>query len=89
MRNNIVSGLGTKLLLEEIVKVDHYSPTSALCWLRWKFVPAQGSEFEGRGWGMVNVYGFRVTEGEEEGWEFVLRDQEVQGIRGVTGKTFE
>lgn len=91
MRNNIASGLGTKLVLEAVEKVEGYAPTSALCWLRWRFEPAAGSAFAGRGWGMVNVYGFRAGDGEGEGdgWEFVLRDQEVDAMRAVTGGTFE
>lgn len=91
MRNNITTGLGTKLILEEIEKVEVYSENSAVCWLRWRFEPAKGSEFEGRGWGFVGVYGFRAGSrpGDGDGWEFVLRDQEVENMRAVTGRTFE
>lgn len=90
MRNNITSGLGTKLLLEKIEKIEVYSETSALCWLHWSFHPQAGSEFEGRGWEFTNIYGYRAeSDGKKEGWEFVVRDQEVNEIVRVTGKSFE
>jgi hypothetical protein len=89
MRNNISTGLGTKLVLDEIEKIETYSEISALCWLRWTFVPQAGSEFEGRGWTFTNIYGYRRTDGGEEGWEFVVRDQEINECVKVTGKSFE
>jgi hypothetical protein len=89
MRNNITTVLGTKLVLEEIVKIEAYSESSALCWLKWTFVPQAGSEFEGKGWTFTNVYGYRRTACGEEGWEFVVRDQEINECVKVTGKTFE
>ena len=90
MRNNISTRLGTKLILENIEKVVAYSDTSALCWLHWSFHPQAGSEFEGRGWTFTNIYGYRAaTEGQREGWEFVVRDHEVNEVKRVTGKTFE
>ena len=89
MRNNIVSGLGTKLVLETIDAIQVYSDTSAFCWLTWTFHPQAGGEFEGRGWTFTNVYGYRAESVEGgAGWEFVVRDQEVDAIRRVTGKTF-
>jgi hypothetical protein len=89
MRNNIKTGLGTKLVLDEIEKIEPYSEGSALCWLRWTFVPQVGSEFEGRGWTFTNIYGYRRTDDGEEGWEFVVRDQEINECVKVTGKSFE
>ena len=90
MRNNISTGLGTKLVLERIEKIEAYSDTSALCWLHWSFHPQQGSEFEGRDWYFTNIYGYRAaTESKTEGWELVVRDQEVNEIMRVTGNTFE
>lgn len=90
MRNNIFTGLGTKLILETIEKIVPYSETSALCWLRWSFHPQEGSEFEGRGWTFTNIYAFRAASADlRAGWEFVVRDQEVNEIRRVTGRTFE
>ena len=92
MRNNIRTGLGTKLILERIDKIETYSATSALCWLTWSFHPQAGSEFEGRGWTFTNVYGFRAAaegEGCGAGWEFVVRDQEVERMKEVTGGSFE
>ena len=90
MRNNIASGLGTKLVLESIEKIDVYSASSAVCWLHWSFHPQVGSEFEGKGWRFTNVYGYRAEAGGvKEGWEFVVRDQEVDEIVRVTGKSFE
>ncbi|KAK5173859.1 uncharacterized protein LTR77_002540 [Saxophila tyrrhenica] len=95
MRNNISTGLGTKLLLRSIDKIEPYSETSAICWLKWTFEPMEGSEFEGKGWTFVNVYGFRKEKEDEgegkggRGWEWVVRDQEVDEVRRVTGGTFE
>lgn len=90
MRSNISTGLGTKLVLQEIVKIEPYSSTSAMCWLNWTFEPQAGSEFEGRGWRFTNIYGYRaVSGGEEAGWEFVVRDQEVDECVRVTGRSFE
>ncbi len=90
MRNNISTGLGTKLVLEEVEKIEVYSETSALCWMRWTFHPQAGSEFEGRGWTFTNVYGYRgATDGREQGWEFVVRDREINEMVKVTGRSFE
>lgn len=90
MRNNITSGLGTKLVLEQIEKIEPYSEKSALCWLHWLFHPQAGSEFEGKGWKFTNIYGYRAeSDGKKEGWELVVRDQEVNEIKRVTGKSFE
>jgi hypothetical protein len=92
MRNNISTNLGTKLVLQEIEKIDVYASTSAVCWLKWKFEPQSGSEFEGRGWVFTNVYGYRGKvggDGGEQGWEFVVRDREVEECVRVTGKSFE
>lgn len=90
MRNNIASGLGTKLVLDAIEKIQPYSAGSAFCWLRWTFHPQVGSEFEGKTWSFTNVYGYRVASaGCAAGWELVVRDQEVDGVVRVTGKTFE
>lgn len=88
MRNNIHTGLGTKLILDKIEKIDQYSDSSALCWLQWTFHPQAGSEYET--WSFTNIYGYRGgTEEAAAGWELVVRDQEVEAIRRVTGKTFE
>ena len=90
MRNNISSGLGTKLVLESIEKIETYSETSALCWLHWSFHPQAGSEFEGKGWEFTNIYGYRASSnGMEEGWELVIRDQEINEVKRVTGRSFE
>lgn len=90
MRNNIATGLGTKLVLEKIEKIEAYSETSALCWLHWSFHPQAGSEFDGKAWQFTNVYGYRAeSDGKKEGWELVVRDQEVNEIMRVTGRSFE
>ena len=90
MRNNIQTGLGTKLVLDKVERIQSYSEASAMCWLTWSFHPQAGSEFEGRGWTFTNIYGYRAgSAGVSAGWEFVVRDQEVDAIYKVTGKTFE
>jgi hypothetical protein len=90
MRNNIASGLGTKLVLERIEKIETYSETLALCWLHWSFHPQAGSEFEGKHWEFTNIYGYRASSnGLKDGWELVIRDQEVDEVKRVTGRSFE
>ena len=90
MRNNIKSGLGTKLVLEDFEKIQPYSAGSAMCWLRWTFHPQAGSDYEGEGWTFTNVYGYRTASaGCAAGWELVVRDQEVNEVMRVTGKSFE
>ena len=90
MRNNIASGLGTKLILDAVEKVEAYGDAAALCRVRWTFQPQVGSVYEGKGWTFTNIYGYRAaTEEGSTGWEFVVRDQEVNAFRRVTGKTFE
>jgi len=90
MRKNISYGIGTCLILEDISKVEVYSPTSALCWISWTFRPAAGSDFEGRPWRFTNIYGYRAEPDNpsDAGWEFVLRDEEVNAMVAATGKTF-
>ncbi|TKA64491.1 hypothetical protein B0A55_10727 [Friedmanniomyces simplex] len=89
MRSNITSGMGTHLELLGIEKVEVYSSTLALCWLHWVFHPQAGSEFEGKDWKFTNIYGYRAaSEDAEAGWEFVIRDQEINAFREATGKTF-
>lgn len=91
MRKNIDYGIGTHLELLAISKMEVYSQTSALCWLDWAFHPRSGSEYEGRGWQFTNIYGYRAatTEGVEAGWEFVVRDEEVNAMVRATGKRFD
>ena len=90
MRKNISSGLGTKLTLDGIDKIEPYSGASALCWLTWTFHPHSGSEFHGKTWTFTNVYGYRAAdERYPEGWEFVVRDQEVNEMMKAIGLTFE
>ena len=90
MRSNIRSGLGTRLILERVEKIEIYSDTSAMCWLTWSFHPQAGSEYEGRSWTFTNIYGYRASSaGHSEGWELVVRDQEVEEFKRATGQTFE
>lgn len=90
MRKNVSLGLGTHLRLLSVPSIQVYSPTSVLCWLEWEFVPRSGSEYEGRGWRFRNLYGYRAaSEGAEAGWEFVLRDEEVESMVRATGLSFE
>ncbi|CAJ2503253.1 Uu.00g106470.m01.CDS01 [Anthostomella pinea] len=90
MRKNIESGVGTRLDLLAIHKTEVYSPTSALCWLEWEFVPKAGSEYGGKSWKFTNIYGYRAaTKESAAGWEFVVRDDEVNAFVQATGKTFE
>ena len=89
MEKNVSLGLGTHLSLLEITKVEVYSPSSALLWLKWVFKPMAGSEFEGKGWIFTNVYGYRAAEqGDQAGWEFVVRDEEVESMLKATGSSF-
>ncbi len=90
MRNNISTGLGTKLILQEIEKTETYSASSALLWIRWTFQPQAGSRYERQDWTFTNIYGYRAASaGEAAGWEFVVRDQEVNEVVRVTGGSFE
>lgn len=89
MRNNIDSGLGTCLILDSIDSITTYSQSSAVCWLRWTFHPQASSEYAGRTWSFVNIYGYRAaSKGSEAGWEYVVRDNEVSEMRKVVGKAF-
>ncbi|KAI7368636.1 hypothetical protein KC354_g2536 [Hortaea werneckii] len=90
MRKNVNLKLGTHLKLLHIKKIESYSSTSALCWLEWQFVPLEGSGYNGRGWKFTNVYGYRAAgEGIAAGWEFVLRDEEVESMFAATGMRFD
>ncbi|KAK3111422.1 hypothetical protein LTR53_013357 [Teratosphaeriaceae sp. CCFEE 6253] len=89
MRSHIDSGMGTHLELLAIEKVEVYSPTLALCWLHRVFHPKPGSEFAGKDWKFTNIYGYRAADDNAEaGWEFVIRDEEINGFSKATGKTF-
>jgi hypothetical protein len=92
MRKNITYGIGTRLELRSISKIEVYSETLALCWLDWTFVPKAGSEFDGRNWQFTNIYGFRrvagLPDGMTGGFEFVVRDEEVNAMVRATGKSF-
>ncbi|KAK0361640.1 hypothetical protein LTR91_018987 [Friedmanniomyces endolithicus] len=89
MRSNIASGMGTHLELLSIEKVEVYSSTSALCWLYWVFHPKPGSEFAGKDWKFTNIYGYRAaSEDVAAGWEFVVRDQEINAFKEATGGSF-
>ncbi|KAI6839296.1 hypothetical protein KC365_g6049 [Hortaea werneckii] len=90
MRKNVTLKLGTHLKLLQTKKIESYSSTSALCWLEWQFVPQKGSEYEGKDWKFTNVYGYRAaSEGLAAGWEFVLRDEEVESMFAATGMRFD
>lgn len=88
MKRNITTGLGTCLLLQNI-ETRAYSDTAVTCWLEWNFRPSAGSEFEGRGWTFTNIYGWRAGSADAAaGWEYVVRDREVEAMREVTGTAF-
>jgi hypothetical protein len=88
MRKNIDSGLGTCLILQNI-ETAVYSASAATCHLKWTFRPKVGSAFEGKSWTFVNIYGYRAaTADAPAGWEYVVRDNEVNEMRKVTGKAF-
>ncbi|KAK4548670.1 hypothetical protein LTR36_009581 [Oleoguttula mirabilis] len=90
MRKAISYGIGVHLDLLEICKVEVYSQTSALCWLHWAFRPKPGSEYEGKDCTFTNIYGYRAaTAGVEAGWEFVVRDEEVNAMFKSIGKSFD
>lgn len=88
MRKNIESGLGTCLLIQAI-ETSAYSESAVTCRLTWTFMPNAGSEFEGRPWTFVNIYGYRAADDNgPAGWEYVLRDNEVLEMKKVVGKAF-
>ncbi|KAM0720413.1 hypothetical protein Q7P37_004549 [Cladosporium fusiforme] len=90
MRKNIASKLGCHMTLED-VKSTVYSETSVLCWITFTFHPQPEHELEGRTWTFTNVYGYRAAQpqlGQQAGWEFVLRDQEVNEMVKVAGWAF-
>ncbi|RMY04661.1 hypothetical protein D0868_06830 [Hortaea werneckii] len=90
MRTNVTLNLGTHLTLLHVKKIESYSLNSALCWKEWQFVPQKGSEYEGKGWKLTNIYGYRVaSEGLAAGWEFVLRDEEVESMFVATEMRFD
>ncbi|KAK5685192.1 hypothetical protein LTS10_003269 [Elasticomyces elasticus] len=89
MRSNITSGMGTHLELIAIEKIEVYSLGLALCWLHWAFHPQAGSEFGGKSWEFTNIYGYRAsTDDAEAGFEFVIRDNEINAFAEATGKSF-
>lgn len=90
MRKNIASRLGCHMKFEG-VKVTVYSETSALCFITFTFHPQPGHELEGRTWTFTNVYGYRAAQPQVDqraGWEFVLRDEEVNEMVKVAGWAF-
>lgn len=90
MRKNISSGLGCHMKLED-VKSTVYSDLSVLCWITFTFYPRPGHELEGRTWTFTNVYGYRAARPDlkqEAGWEFVIRDHEVNEMIKVAGWAF-
>lgn len=89
MRNNIATSTGTNLELLAIGRIEIYSQTFALCWIKWCFHPAAGSPFAGNDWTFTNVYGYRAAaDGKENGWELVIRDEEVNAMVRATGSSF-
>ena len=75
----------------ENVKSAVYSETSALCWITFTFCPQPGHELEGWTWTFTNIYGYRAARLDlkrEAGWEFVLRDHEVNEMVKVAGWAF-
>ena len=90
MRNNIHSGLGTHLVLDAIESISLVSATAAQCALRWTFHPQATSEHAGKTWTFVNLHGYRVADSKcSEGWEYVVRDNEVGEMRQAIGVTFQ
>lgn len=90
MRKNIASHLGCHMTLEGVTSVV-YSETSVLCWITFTFHPQAGHELEGKTWTFTNVYGYRAAQPQLEqkaGWEFVLRDNEVNEMLKVAGWSF-
>lgn len=91
MRKNISTSLGCHMTLEGVSSAP-CSETSALCWITFTFHPQPGHELAGREWTFTNVYGYRrgyAAVGREAGWEFVLRDQEVEEMVKVAGWSFD
>lgn len=78
------------MTLEEVTSVV-YSETSVLCWITFTFHPQAGHKLEGKTWTFTNVYGYRAAQPQLEqkaGWEFVLRDNEVNEMLKVAGWSF-
>lgn len=77
------SGLGYDIRLRRS-SVESLSSHSAICWLTWGITPKNGAV----GWSWQNVYGYRLGQGGEEGWEFVVTDNELAGVMQRAPKEF-
>jgi hypothetical protein len=66
-------------------RVEVVSNSSALCWITWKIVPAEGwegdeSEIGQGGWEWENCYFYRRNMDGTEGFEGVIADGEIEGL---------
>ena len=60
-------------------RVKVVSQGSALCWIKWKIVPADGWK-GGEGWEWENCYLYRQKMDGVEGFEGVIADGEMGGL---------
>ena len=68
-------GLGRDLRMPSY-KVEGVSPHSALCHVTWEIHPPEGVE----GFTWTNIYGYRLRENGEEGFEFNISDNEIAAL---------
>jgi hypothetical protein len=71
----VSSGVGCDVRFKSS-KVDCVGVSSAICWIEWEIVPADGRQ----GWSWTNAYLYRKKIDGTEGWEGVICDQEVEGL---------
>ena len=86
---NLNAGRGTRVVIDNIRRIEPCSDSSAFCWLDMSYHPMAGSGLEAKPWSWTNVYLYRrKSEGEAAGWECVVTDQEAT-VRGkATGEAY-
>lgn len=89
IQKTIDNNVGINMFLKD-VRVESYNEKVALCWLTFDVHALAGSKHENKTWRFTNVYGYRMADAAAAaGWEFVLRDQEVDEMRKATGERFD
>lgn len=71
-------GLGLNVRMETY-RVQEFSPSAALCFLTWRYLPPPNSQQES--WAWESLYIFRLTpEGKTGYWELCVTDNELTSI---------
>lgn len=74
----LIQCLGLNVRMESY-RVRPFSPTSALCYLSWRYFPPRGSLI--KSWAWESLYLFRLSRENDKGyWEFCLTDNEMSGM---------